>query len=422
MTEVKEQRERIENFRMQLLLAHPFWGHLLLAVKLREIPPLYRNFLAATNGFDVIYYNSFAISKITDLQLGGLFAHELLHIILRHSIRRGDREPFFWNWAADFVINNIILDSTKWKLPGQREIAEEIKKMIWMNMTEEEIYDWLKVHKEWFERMKIAIPAGNHFFSGKDIIEENGWPAEMTSDELSGIIHPEAIDVHFELPFHADKKRVSEKINEIVKSAYEISANSNERGTLPGFIVEYIKKGIRESGVPWENKLRSFVGEAYGRNDYVRFPPSRRYLAISDELFLPRIKAPETGKLVIAVDTSGSISSKLLEKFAGEILKLSTVSSSLTIITCDCEIHKVIRTAEIDNFIKNMEFAGRGGTSHIPVFDYVEENNITPTVLIALTDLYSEFPEKKPEYPVIWCVPDGHDRGPGWGEIVEIPE
>ena len=62
---------------------------------------------------------------------------------------------------------------------------------------------------------------------------------------------------------------------------------------------------------------------------------------------------------------------------------------------------------------------GGGGTSFIPVFEYIEKNDLRPDALIYLTDLAGRFPEHEPDFPVIWgAICEG--TAP-FGKVVRIP-
>jgi predicted metal-dependent peptidase len=57
-------------------------------------------------------------------------------------------------------------------------------------------------------------------------------------------------------------------------------------------------------------------------------------------------------------------------------------------------------------FCRNTQITlkGRGGTDFTPVFEYITEKKIQPKVLLYYTDGCGTYPEKKPEYPVIWLL------------------
>jgi len=52
-----------------------------------------------------------------------------------------------------------------------------------------------------------------------------------------------------------------------------------------------------------------------------------------------------------------------------------------------------------------MAITGRGGTSFVPVFDWIDQAPIgSSVVLIYATDGYGDFPIAKPNYPVLWLA------------------
>jgi predicted metal-dependent peptidase len=80
-----------------------------------------------------------------------------------------------------------------------------------------------------------------------------------------------------------------------------------------------------------------------------------------------------------------------------------------------------VKTREVPEFLRRLKITGGGGTSHLPVFEWFKKNRMFPDLLVALTDLQSEFPPQRPPFPVLWCVTEDHGPGPGWGKIVVIP-
>ncbi len=61
---------------------------------------------------------------------------------------------------------------------------------------------------------------------------------------------------------------------------------------------------------------------------------------------------------------------------------------------------------------------GGGGTDFRPPFEWLEEQGITPSCLVYLTDLDGPFPEIPSHYPVMWCSIN-KQRAP-WGQTLHI--
>src|SRR3974390_326922 len=105
--------------RTALLVDQPFFGCLALQLKLVEIQD--DGWLPcrtmAVDGYHLYYYPPF-VQKLSELELQGVIAHEVLHCAYKHFGRRGHREPVMFNCAGDFVIN-ADLKQAKFTLPGQ---------------------------------------------------------------------------------------------------------------------------------------------------------------------------------------------------------------------------------------------------------------------------------------------------------------
>jgi predicted metal-dependent peptidase len=134
------------------------------------------------------------------------------------------------------------------------------------------------------------------------------------------------------------------------------------------------------------------------------------------------------GRIVIAVDTSASIGNKELAEFQAECQgALDEVQPEcLEVVYCDAAINgsEEFQPGDAVRFSAK-ECTGGGGTSFVPVFDWIEGNpqiapisadgkNLRPSAksadapaaLIYLTDGHGCFPKAAPEYPVLWATTD----------------
>lgn len=117
-------------------------------------------------------------------------------------------------------------------------------------------------------------------------------------------------------------------------------------------------------------------------------------------------------EFVIAIDTSGSVSGELVQHFIQKTYNILKQEESfftkinLHIIQCDAEIQqdvKITSQEEFDEYLKDMQLYGFGGTDFRPVFDYVEKLRqdrefINLKGLIYFTDGWGEFPVSQPDY------------------------
>jgi predicted metal-dependent peptidase len=162
----------------------------------------------------------------------------------------------------------------------------------------------------------------------------------------------------------------------------------------PGGIERPLEQA-RQSERDWRAILRDFIATT-SPSDY-RWAPNRRF--ISSGLYLLSIELRGVGDIVIAVDTSGSIGTKELEQFAGEINAIASEAQpeSICVNYCDRALEEPISCRH---------------------FKWVEENGIEPKCLIYLTGLCCNSFRSAPDYPVLW-VTDSHNTAP-FGETLRI--
>ena len=131
-------------------------------------------------------------------------------------------------------------------------------------------------------------------------------------------------------------------------------------------------------------------------------------------------------EFVIAIDTSGSTSGELVQKFVQKTYNILKSTESffskinLHIIQCDAKIQehvKITNQVEFDRYISAMEIHGLGGTDFRPVFTLVdkliEQREFTNLKgLVYFTDGYGDFPARKPNYETAFVFVDDEYNNP----------
>lgn len=134
---------------------------------------------------------------------------------------------------------------------------------------------------------------------------------------------------------------------------------------------------------------------------------------------------------VIAIDTSGSCSGEVVQKFLDKTYSIFTQQENffrkinLHIIQCDAEIQsdvKITCKQEFDDYMKNLEFKGFGGTDFRPVFEYVgqmiEHNEFDDLKgMIYFTDGNGTYPKRRPPYETAFVFVDDDEfeyEVPSW--------
>ena len=163
----------------------------------------------------------------------------------------------------------------------------------------------------------------------------------------------------------------------------------------------------------WKAALRRFVTERT-KNDYAWSRPNRRH----PDIYMPSLYSESPRCVVVAVDTSGSISKEELTAFMTEIKAVHEDAQPVEthIIDVDTEVNQVWEYTAHDYIPNGLDFSRGGGTYFHPAFEYADEHD--PSCLIYLTDLYADDP-REPSYPTLWVSTTHHKKGP-FGETTYL--
>ena len=366
-----------------------FFGALMLFA---EIHPDKSIDTAATDGKKIIVNENF-LASLKSSEQNALLLHEVLHMALLHVTRRGQRDGYVWNIAADIVVNDLIIRNTKFKLPQGAIIEKKYK-----DKSVEHIYEDLLKNNKY---KKIIFKS-----SMIDILDEQ---QEGVDQDASGKKLTEA-EIEEVESFWRDKL-------EVLKNAEQFDSKNNDQGSIPGGMGIEIES-ILEPEVDWRHALWKYVGKTPADFDDL----DRRFFYRG--LYLEGLLT-EALEVSVCIDTSGSVSDALLEQFLAE---LKGILRSYPHVKCDLfygdtELFGPYPIQTIEETPKAM---GRGGTSFRPFFKYLQnnQNNLMGAhkVSIYFTDGYGDFPSKEPEDPTMWLVcKDGlESREFPFGEVVRI--
>lgn len=278
---------------------------------------------------------------------------------------------------------------------------------IWSNLSAEEIYEKLNRCKE---RKLKSIGCESENIKGLD---GNGFDEHIWDGRSIETVVGEGFDSDFTPKFEKD---VVEKCRARIISASQMVERI--QGNLPDYL-KTIVGNITKPSLRWQEILAQFVTSCYGSNRRW-FPPSRRHF--HQGLYLPS-RYSLSLNAVIAIDTSGSTMEEL-PQFFGELNSLidSFGRYDLMVIQCDCAIQNISHFTSDTPFPSNYvwEAMGHGGTDFCPVFDWVEKERLSPTLLIYITDGYGSAPEKSPNYPVLWVMVKENDAPVEWGSVCSM--
>lgn len=162
-----------------------------------------------------------------------------------------------------------------------------------------------------------------------------------------------------------------------------IIESTTDWGTLSGNFAEKLK-GTLKAKINWRDVLRGFRASILNsQRQLTRMKPSRRfgfeYMGSTNSF---------SSKLLIAVDVSGSITTKNLMYFYGVINSAFRYGfKSVDVVQFDCGISNA---QSLQKIVREPFVVGRGGTSFQEPIDYAHEQGYDG--LIILTDGYAPQP------------------------------
>lgn len=350
------------------------WGF--YASILYQMPMVVKNDIStmATDGTSIFYNEEFT-DALTEPQLDGVKVHEALHRVLKHHLRMGKRDHQLWNIACDYAINPIILASDL-VLPDGALVDARFK-----DMSAEKIYDILQSE------------------SGDDPQGGNG-----NSGNGSGVRQGQSWG-NVNAPQGMSEDQVKQQEATIDAQTMMAVSSIKNRGEIPSSIKDIIK-AMERSQIDWVDVLRRFVGGDQPQ-DYSYRRPNRRQWYLN-EVITPTSNMVGCGHVVVAIDTSGSVSNKELSYFLGELNEITKKcgADSVTVIQCDADIQDVKRYEKGED-IEKFSVVGRGGTCVMPVFNYIDKENIKVDNFIYFTDMgIFDYPKSDVGYPILWVSSD----------------
>lgn len=438
---------RLSKARTSLFLDMPFFGYIL--GNLEIYPTNDPNIPSYACDTRRIYINHLFTADKSKEQLMGMLMHLVVHLIMQHGKRSGVRNEDIWSLSTD-IATRLIVDDAREKLGNSKMLKSKLSKhqnqygynseildKFWEIEPVDPIPDLLrnesadgvfKVLSDYANSLEgIQEPADEE--NKKDRENKIQWRSKVNPEvmdevqEYTGIENPcgfgYAMDVFLENTSDEVQSLEDNRFTGIVRNGLM----GRDIGNLPGSMKTMIDDLVNPK-IPWYNLLAQYIQKAV-INDWKWVRPNKRLIGL--DINLPST-VRENLNVVVAVDTSGSISDEELTKFTSETHAIlsSIASVRMTLIDCDIKIQNIV---EIENGQsldgsklpwEGRPWTGRGGTSFIPVFDYVEEHGMNPELLIYFTDGYGNFPSIEPSYPVVWVMTT--DLQPPFGEIVEYVE
>ena len=366
-----EVERKVGKAKALLILDHPFFG---TAVSRRPIKYGDEVPTAGMSATGQMILNPAWVEPLTVKNIMFLMAHEALHYMLSHALRRKHRDFRAWNVACDKVINDTLIDAG--------------------------VGDF--------------IDGGITLDNGRSYASEELYD-ESDDDMGSGGIGQDVGDATDEDGQALDDSQVHALEAQAKIDTIQSAKAAQSSGKLPESIKRLVDDMINVV-TPWHEKLERYM-HAKVRDGYSWNRPNRRF--VGQGMYLPGYDyIPRMGEVVVAVDTSGSLNSKDLSHFTAHINRImeTCLPEKVTVIYCDYDIGG-IREYTPDELPITLEPVGGGGTSFRPVFDWLDSYAGEVECLVYFTDGWGDQDDlDEPAIDTVWVTTD-KDTFP-FGEVI----
>jgi predicted metal-dependent peptidase len=323
--------------------------------------------------------------NLSDEHRMGLLKHELLHIAFGHLsifFKFSDRK--LANIAMDMEINQYI--QSEWLPEGGIDINNYPELNLDRKAGCRYYYDKLKQAKD--EKDKNGTSGSTEFDKLCDKLDGNG---EGSPGEGNGLPDHSTWE-EFEDLTEAEQKLIDKQVQRIMNNAKNQTLKT--RGNIPGELNDkIILEEIIAPKFNWRAYIRRFTGVS--TKIFTKKTRRKENIRFSDN---PGIKIKMRQKMLLAIDTSGSVSNDELTEFMNEIYHIYNAGVDITVVQCDTAITSI---AEYKGTFE-LGVIGRGGTEFDPVLKYYMENRQF-TSLIYFTDGECNT-SLKPSKQILWVI------------------
>ncbi len=361
------------------------------------------------------------------------FLHSVFHCVFKHMFISPAVDRELWNIACDVAVESAINDLTlpylnTLRADRQKQFLEGFGSELTI-LSAEKMYRFLvdkKLPEKTVKTLEMLFKCDDHliWYMTDEQKANHGIPwyrrglrGEGGDDNLRS--------ERFELA--QDWGGIAERMQ------MDMEAFGKQHGYDAGLLTQNLREVTRE-----RYNYTEFLKKFAVRGEVIKINPDEfdyNFYTYGLELYenMPLIEPLEykdtkrIREFVIAIDTSGSVSGEQVQMFVQKTYNILKSTESfftkinIHIIQCDAAIHedvKITTQKEFDNYLKNMQLHGFGGTDFRPVFSYVDSlveikefDNLKG--LIYFTDGYGTFPAKMPSYDAAFVFVD---------ENYEIPE
>lgn len=395
--------EKITKAKARLMLEHPYFGTVASSLTLEKN----NDILTFTSDGVKMRYNSEYLDKLSIEEVEFVMANGAMHSVLKHHERLNGRTRWLWQTATDYVVNAMLVKNGM-QLPEYAYFEQKF-----VGMYVEEVYEMLRA--EMMDNTDHSMEQETEQITDSD---DTGVDNLHMQKEHTPDINAEETEEEQNAEDKEEESTSSqsdEKQEEMKEQFEQIFQKHKRQGNLPQNMHLVVPEYFSHK-VDWREFLYGYIA-THAKSTYSFSPPNMKYLYRG--ICLPSLSS-DLLRIVVAIDTSGSVDEELLSTFMGEVSSVMQQypNYEIDLITADAKIqtHRVFLPGESLDY----EVSGGGGTDFRPVFDYIDKHIDYPTLLIYFTDGDGRFPEFEASYDVLWVMPD--EVVVPFGEVVVLEE
>ena len=356
---------------------------------------------AYTDGKNKRYGRVF-MEKLSDEEVAGLVMHENLHVLMKHIPRHRDlmkENARLSNIAMDYAVNDIIYNIKDKNLCVLPKGA--LYDPMFSGWSVRRIYDYLKKEQD----------EGN-----------GGGGAGSPNNANGGNERGEPLDQH-------DESMVDELSDEEAEALKrEVDDAINQGGILAGKYGVKIPRAIKDILAPpvnWSELFQEFWTTHVRGADELTWRKFNKH-RVADNYFLPSAINETIGEVIIAIDTSGSISIDDISEVASHVVDMcdTVTPERIRVLWWDTKVHgEQVFEGDYANMKSLLKPMGGGGTRASCVSEYIVQNNLNADCVIVFTDghVENDINWQVPD-PTLWLISsNGRESfAPPVGQVVKV--
>ena len=331
---------------------------------------------ACTNGRDERYGRKF-IQSLTDKELAFIVLHENLHKAFKHLTtwrKLWEEDPKLCNYACDYVINLMLVNMD----PNEQFIAMPRRDGKIMGLLDKQFANMNT--KQVFDILKEEGGGGG----GGEGFDAHDWDG---AKELS----------------EQERKELEREIDQGLRQGLMAAKKAGHgAGDLDRLVGDMLTPTV-----DWREQMREFVKSICNAKDTSSWRRvNRRFL--SGDTYMPTLVGERVGRIVVGVDTSGSISGADITRFLSEVKAITDEvhPEKIDLLYWDASVsgHEEYDEGNMSTLVESTKPRGGGGTDPRAVMNYVNNRNMQPECIVMLTDGAISDWGTEWTAPVLWAI------------------